>query len=143
MPKKIKRFVRVFVETPHITSWAASVLLRRQLMKQDDSFNWQKWVGWRNTVVRKVIASNIPLNCEYCGRKNLIPFPKKHQNSGMLTLDHLNPVSKSNNNGLSNLVLSCKSCNTRKSDRLPTEKEISKVRTIEFLLNSAGQLKTI
>lgn len=142
MPKKIVRFVRVFVDDPHITSWAAAVMLRRQLKELDETMNWRNWCMYRDKVVSSVIEAKIDLTCEFCGRPNLIPFTKKACEN-MLTLDHFVPHSKSKNNSTSNLVLSCRKCNSMKSDRMPTAEEISNVRTIEFLLNSAGQLKTI
>jgi 5-methylcytosine-specific restriction endonuclease McrA len=142
MPKKIKRFIRVFVESPHISSVAASVLLRRQLIDADSTRGWRQRVRWRDGIVQQIVDACLPLTCEFCGRSNLIPFPE-HGDKRALTLDHFIPHSKSKDDRLSNLVIACVKCNSEKSDRLPTAEEISKVRTIEFLLNSAGQLKTI
>lgn len=138
MPKKIVKFVRVFVEDPHPSSGAAAVLLRRQLKDQDSSLNWRNWCKYRDEVVRSVIAAKIDLTCEYCGRANLIPFVDKACEN-MLTLDHFVPHSRSRNNQISNLVLSCRKCNSTKSDRLPTEDERKNIRTIGFLLEKAGQ----
>lgn len=139
MPKRVVRFVRVFVNDPHPSSGAAAVLLRRQLKKQDVSLmSRHEWCKHRNEVVQKVINAKIDLTCEFCGRANLIPFVETACDD-MLTLDHFVPYSRSRNNEMSNLVLSCRRCNTTKSDRMPTEEERKKIRSIDFLLKSAGQ----
>lgn len=103
---------------------------------------WKRKIAWRDSIVKKVVDAGIPLMCEFCGRPKLIPFYKKKRSDG-LTLDHFIPYSRSKDNRLSNLVLSCSSCNSTKSDRMPTQKEIESVRTIEFLLNNSRQLETV
>lgn len=143
MPKRIRKITTVLVENPHIQSQAAGVLLRRHYRENDATNGWKSKLEWRDSIVKQVIEAGISLCCEYCGRANLEPFPRGHQNSSSLTLDHFNPVSRSKDNRISNLVLACMPCNTKKGDRIPTEEDKEKVRTVEFLLNNSRQLQTI
>ena len=50
--------------------------------------------------------------CLYCGKG--LP-------DGMLTRDHVRPVSRGGKNQWSNVVAACRLCNTRKGNRLPEE----------------------
>lgn len=50
--------------------------------------------------------------CLYCGRT---------YTDSQLTRDHVKPVSRGGLNIWSNVVAACKTCNTRKGDRLPEE----------------------
>ncbi len=143
MPKKVVKYIRVFVDDPHPTSGAAAVLLRRQLKRLDATcMSRHDWCKYRDGVVKKVIEAKISLTCEFCGRGNLIPFTERYCED-MLTLDHFIPHSKSKNNAMSNLVLCCHRCNCLKSDRLPTDEERKNIRSIQFLLDSAGQTQTV
>ena len=47
--------------------------------------------------------------CQYCGQK---------APDVVLNVDHIKPVADGGNNGLLNLVTSCRGCNSGKSDRL-------------------------
>ena len=134
----------IFVETPHLSSAAAGILLRRQLRREAEGKmgGWRGRIRWRDGIVQKIIDSGLPLICEFCGRGGLVPFPEQGDRNA-LTLDHFIPFSKSRNNCLTNLVMACVKCNSTKSDRYPTDEEKNRVRNIEFLLNSAGQVKTI
>lgn len=70
--------------------------------------------------------------CQYCGS------PKD------LTLDHVIPRSKNGKSTWSNLVTACKSCNSRKGDRLPEQvgfrlkKKPAKPSYLMFLKDQAG-----
>lgn len=50
--------------------------------------------------------------CMYCGREF---------SDGLLTRDHVVPISRGGRDGWSNVVAACKQCNTRKGSRLPEE----------------------
>ena len=54
--------------------------------------------------------------CMYCGDE----LPDSH-----LTRDHVIPLSRGGRDRWSNVVAACKSCNTRKGNRLPEEARIS------------------
>ena len=54
--------------------------------------------------------------CMYCGHE--LP-------DSQLTRDHVIPLSRGGRDRWSNVVAACKSCNTRKGDRLPEESSVS------------------
>lgn len=57
--------------------------------------------------VRFEVLKRDAFTCQYCG---------KSAPDVILHLDHIKPVSKGGNNGILNLVTSCQSCNSGKSD---------------------------
>ena len=57
--------------------------------------------------VRFEVFKRDAFTCQYCG---------KSAPDVILHLDHIKPVSKGGNNGILNLVTSCQSCNSGKSD---------------------------
>ena len=57
--------------------------------------------------------------CQYCGRV----FPQRE-----LNLDHVVPISRGGGSGWENVVCACIRCNTRKSNRTPTEAGMRLVR---------------
>lgn len=64
------------------------------------------------TVSRKGVMLRDQFTCQYCATK----FPV-----GDLTIDHVIPRSRGGPNTWSNMVSSCKPCNSRKGDRTPQE----------------------
>lgn len=61
---------------------------------------------------RKTILMRDMYSCQYC-HKTLAP--------GLLTLDHVQPRSRSGASTWENLVAACFACNNRKGDRTPDE----------------------
>lgn len=61
---------------------------------------------WRQKLSRE--------GCHYCGGK----FPPAE-----LTMDHVVPLVRGGRSSKNNLVVCCKSCNSRKQNRLPQEWE--------------------
>lgn len=71
-------------------------------------------------IIRIIYKSRIPFSkknvmirdnytCQYCGSKK------------ELTIDHVIPVSRGGKSNFENCVTACKSCNTKKGGRLPSE----------------------
>lgn len=67
----------------------------------------------KERVSRKDIYYRDYHKCGYCGKELF--------KNGMATLDHIIPKSRGGKHTKYNLVTSCKSCNSRKSDRTPEE----------------------
>ena len=63
------------------------------------------------TLNRQNIFRRDNYECLYCGENN----------KEKLTIDHVIPKSKGGKNDWKNLVTCCKSCNSKKDDKLPTE----------------------
>jgi len=60
--------------------------------------------------VREYLLEKYKRTCVYCGKKN-VP----------LQIEHINPKSKGGTNRVSNLTISCESCNTNKGTRTASE----------------------
>lgn len=83
----------------------------------------------------QLIDRGVDFYCAYCGRSGLKPFRSTKdgeiEESDVVSFDHFIPSSKGGSDEISNLVLSCKSCNQAKKDDL-----IEKiVLTVENLMN--------
>ena len=63
---------------------------------------------WRN--IRNVIISRDGTVCTYCRKR-----------AGVVHVDHMIPVSRGGTTAHGNLCVSCKKCNTRKSNMTPLE----------------------
>ena len=72
-------------------------------------------------IIRVIYRNQVPFNkrnvivrdeftCMYCGKK-----PKT------LTVDHVIPISKGGKSTFENCVAACKTCNTKKGNKLPSE----------------------
>jgi 5-methylcytosine-specific restriction endonuclease McrA len=68
--------------------------------------------------------------CMYCGGK---------YNDKLLTRDHVIPISKGGKDRWSNVVAACRSCNTRKANRIP-EKAHMPLLAVPFIPNWAEYL---
>lgn len=66
---------------------------------------YKKKVAW----TRKNVMVRDHFTCLYCGSKN------------QLTIDHILPKSRGGKDTWENTVTSCKPCNNRKNDKLPSE----------------------
>lgn len=60
--------------------------------------------------------------CFYCPRR--ISFDRSPRHSRFASKDHFIPLSRGGSAGMSNVVLSCRRCNTQKANRLPTMIEL-------------------
>ena len=61
---------------------------------------------------RKNVLLRDRYRCQYCGREFMPAF---------LTLDHIVPISQSGKTEWENVVTACKTCNTKKGNRKPSE----------------------
>jgi hypothetical protein len=89
---------------------AYSGLARTAAARRDDSRRRYKGVCVRPEK-RLAIFLRDEFTCAYCG-KDLHDVP-----STQITLDHVNPYSKSKSNDPSNLVTTCRSCNSARQDK--------------------------
>ncbi|MGQ0650428.1 MAG: HNH endonuclease [Gemmatimonadaceae bacterium] len=71
---------------------------------------------FRRQVTNTFLFARDEYKCQYCGRA---AFDLKPRES--LTRDHLIPLSRGGTNDWTNVVTACSPCNTRKSNRLPSE----------------------
>jgi 5-methylcytosine-specific restriction endonuclease McrA len=60
--------------------------------------------------VKTTLINRDGFKCQYCGSEDRD-----------LTVDHVTPRARGGANGLSNLALACRSCNSAKGDRTPEE----------------------
>lgn len=67
-----------------------------------------KWINRRR---RARIYERDGWRCQYCDQ------PERPGEAGLLSLDHLRPLSKGGSNRTDNLVTACKSCNSARGDR--------------------------
>ena len=71
---------------------------------------------FRRQVTNTFLFARDEYRCQYCGRRGVELKPRE-----TLTRDHLIPLSRGGLNEWQNVVTACSSCNTRKSNRLPSE----------------------
>jgi 5-methylcytosine-specific restriction endonuclease McrA len=71
---------------------------------------------FRRQVTNTFLFARDQYTCQYCGRTAFELKPRE-----ALTRDHLLPLSRGGTNEWTNVVTACSSCNTRKSNRLPSE----------------------
>lgn len=71
---------------------------------------------FRRQVTNTFLFARDEYKCQYCGRPIQELKPRE-----ALTRDHLIPLSRGGTNEWTNVVTACSSCNTRKSNRLPSE----------------------
>lgn len=111
----------VYVDDPHPTSRAASVLLRRQLQVQSKP-SWLEWLEFRDAHLAEVKTEKGDLVCHYCGQPGLQESvgesPTKEDMRILATLDHVQALA---NGGAEydkkNLVVACYPCNQLKADK--------------------------
>ena len=71
---------------------------------------------FRRQVTNTFLFARDAYKCQYCGRGAFELKPRE-----ALTRDHLIPMSRGGTNEWTNVVTACSPCNTRKSNRLPSE----------------------
>ncbi len=71
---------------------------------------------FRRQVTNTFLFARDEYTCQYCGRTAFELKPRE-----ALTRDHLIPLSRGGTNEWTNVVTACSPCNTRKSNRLPSE----------------------
>lgn len=71
--------------------------------------------------IRRAVYERDSHACVYCQRKDGEYAPGETERDGILSVDHVIPVTRGGANTLENLVTCCTSCNNYKSDRTPEE----------------------
>lgn len=89
----------------------ASVLMRQRVDKLKQALN-------RDPQLRGAIKDRDGEQCRFCGKK--VNFNDGKSDAGG-TYDHLTPTSQGGQNTADNLVVACRTCNTKKGGRTPTE----------------------
>lgn len=110
---------------PRVSQSRASLLA---LLKQysldpnvDTTEPYKRWLNFRMELLTRWEEERGSLKCEYCGQDNLHKVTEGVEPRYQATLDHVMPRSKGGAEfDESNLVVSCRVCNERKKDDLPT-----------------------
>lgn len=111
-----------YVDSPHSESFAAGVLLRKQLRMHEV----QRWLDTRMEYLTRIESEKGFLSCFYCSSNNLLKQIEEPVTKSKLkllaTIDHIHPVSKGGEVwDESNWVVACHPCNQNKADRLLTD----------------------
>jgi 5-methylcytosine-specific restriction endonuclease McrA len=123
----------IFIEDPTPASWAQYILLLRHYRELDPA-PWKRKEKWRANIINAIVDKENTLTCAYCGLDELIPhIGDKGRHPRMATLDHLIPRHRGGSDNHDNLVISCPDCNSRKSNNMPTERELTCRRVSEIL----------
>lgn len=113
-------------ENPHPNSLAASILLKNDLMIQDEKLlELCTWLKFREEYLNKILKQKGDLVCKYCGKQHLEiggrelkDFHGNNKNKNLATIDHINPLS---NDGKkydeTNMCVDCKKCNGKKGNK--------------------------
>lgn len=115
-----KRFIR-YVTVGFITVESVKFDMQKMENADVDGIEYQRGTLF-DYEVKEYLLEKYNYSCVYCGAKN-VPFEK----------EHVIPRSRGGSNRISNLVLSCRSCNEKK-DNLPIE---------EYLKDNPALLKKI
>jgi len=109
-------------DEPHSTSWAAMILLTRDL-RSSSGETFLIWKKYRKWLLKRARQRQGSLICAYCGKKRLMhdsQFHTKSEYRRLATIDHVIPLSKGGHRFReSNLVISCWPCNQKKGDKVP------------------------
>lgn len=120
----------LYVEDPHIKSYASYILLKNRLKNLDDEPTWaielKKYLKFREEFLNESKIDG-KLICVYCQRDDLVEghheFKNKNLNNNipnLATIDHIIPISKGGSKyDKSNCCISCKKCNQKKADKMP------------------------
>lgn len=125
--KKFRYAHQLYVDEPHIKSYAAYLLLANDLLLQDEDYlnaEWRIRVEFSRTYLRSVLERQGDLCCHYCNKSGLIIEEEgmRVSHKSKATIDHIIPVSKGGAQyEFDNLVVACGKCNTRKGDRTAEE----------------------
>ena len=99
----------IMVDDPHITSYAAYILLKR---KYYETYNYANWLAFRDYYLSQYET----LTCAYCGKTNL--KINSNNNNELATIDHIRPRSKGGAEyDYDNLCVCCYTCNQKKADK--------------------------
>lgn len=117
-----------FDENPHPQSWASRLLLKNELMYQDEDFildDLATWLEFREQYLTKELKKNGDLVCKYCGKKHLEiggRTPKdlsiNNKNKNLATIDHIVALSNGGEKySEANMCVCCKKCNSKKGNK--------------------------
>ena len=122
-----KFFHNIFINEPHLKSWAAYLLLKKvyyRKVKETRPINseWRIWLTFRNRYLRRQSRLNKGnLVCSYCHTPNLDPNffnPYSKHNRRKATVDHILTLSKGRKKfDEDNMCVCCNRCNQRKGDK--------------------------
>ena len=126
-----KSYFHKVPKNPDSRSHAAYLMLKLQYQKTDPDIKFRRlghrfWLTFRNRVLNKMRKQNKGnLICYHCGESHLVTnfntpnLPNKKK----ATLDHLVPRARGGSEiSLSNLVVSCYTCNHKKADSIVPRK---------------------
>lgn len=140
--QKIEFRHKVLLARPHPQSYAASVLLYKQLLNQDEDFIEHKTLSQhlvdgkinksviRRIFFRRLIARYGSVYCRLCKRHDLVvnfrsksgpaknPSRKDRKQDNWATIDHIIPISDGGlKYSFKNMMCLCNSCNNKKGNK--------------------------
>ena len=90
---------------------------------------------------RLFIANKYNYQCGYCGERLLFTDRKSLKENLHITFDHIIPISKKGSNHRDNLILSCRSCNSKKGTKHLEEFREYILNPLKFKQEQIGFLK--
>jgi len=109
---KIKKYIHtICVPRPHISSYAAYILLYKYYAKQEKRAR----VAFKKRLIKERCNGG-DIKCTYCGKKMILKVNNKNDNiNHLLTLDHRIPKSVTGRYGdPRNILFACYKCNLAK-----------------------------
>ena len=70
-----------------------------------------------NLAFRQLIGERFNYTCGYCGKKLKIGTQDTKYDKDIITIDHIDPILNDGDEDISNLMASCKSCNSKKGSK--------------------------
>lgn len=125
-------------ENPIPESLASAILLKEELIKQDETHiekerDYKKWLEFREEYLKEVLDEKGDLVCAYCNKPHLEiggrskkELALNNKNPNLATIDHIHALSKGGARyDKKNLCVSCRDCNKDKADK-PAETFVPK-----------------
>lgn len=83
----------------------------------------RKRISIPNKVLKEIVKRDGGANCYYCGKHGYMKIDRGSKGKGEWMMieheiDHIIPLSSEGTNDIDNLVIACKQCNSKKSNKM-------------------------